>query len=58
MWTFLIITVILIVFWIYREAKNAPLECVKCGFLIKVSLNGKCPKCGFDNYAYKSNKKD
>jgi len=47
---------ILLVLWIYRELKNAPLECDKCGFLITAILNGKCPACDFDNYAYKNQK--
>ena len=58
MWAILIILAISIWlgFWIYRELKNAPLECDKCGFLITVTSNGKCPACGFDNYAYKNRK--
>lgn len=34
---------------VYREFKNAPLECNKCQYLIPVSKGYKCPSCGFDN---------
>jgi len=41
---------------IYRELKNAPLECSKCQYFISVHLNGQCPHCGYHNYTHKNYK--
>lgn len=45
---------IALVYFFYREIKNAPLQCGRCNYLIPACLGDKCPNCGYDNDSYRN----